>query len=148
MPALSNYLENKITDWLWRGQAFTPPATVYFSLFTTSPTDAGGGVEVVGAGYTRVARVGSLLNFSGTLATSQNVASTGTSGTTYNLTDIQFPDPVGGNWGIVVAMGVFDAATAGNLLVWGAITPSKTINNGDAPAKFAPAAWSFQLDTD
>lgn len=31
MAALSDYLENKIIDWLLRGQAFTPPATVYIA---------------------------------------------------------------------------------------------------------------------
>lgn len=27
-----DYLENKQTDWYWRGQSFTPPATHYFAL--------------------------------------------------------------------------------------------------------------------
>lgn len=148
MAALSNYLENKVQDWILRGQAYTPPATVYFALFTAAPTDAGGGVECAGGGYLRVARACSLVNFSGTQGVGTTAVSSGTSGTVYNNTDIQFPDPVGANWGIIVAMGVFDAATEGNLLMYGAVSPNKTVNNGDAAAKFATNAWSFQLDSD
>jgi len=36
----------------------------------------------------------------------------------------------GGNFGNVVAVGVFDASTAGNLLAWTTIT-SATVNDGD-----------------
>lgn len=32
MSAKTNYLENKIIDWFYRGQAFTPPANHFFSL--------------------------------------------------------------------------------------------------------------------
>ncbi len=32
MTAKSNYLENKIIDLVFRGQTFTPPATIFFSL--------------------------------------------------------------------------------------------------------------------
>lgn len=34
MLAKSHYLENKIADFLYRGQTFTPPATYYVALFT------------------------------------------------------------------------------------------------------------------
>lgn len=36
MAAKTNYLENKVIDWLLRGQAFTPPATVYVGLIVTT----------------------------------------------------------------------------------------------------------------
>ena len=45
MSAFSDYVENKLIDWMLRGQAFTPPATVYVALFTSAPADAGGGTE-------------------------------------------------------------------------------------------------------
>ena len=41
MAHKSDYLENKLIDWFWRGQAFTPPVTLYFALFTAS-TGTGG----------------------------------------------------------------------------------------------------------
>ena len=36
MPAVSDYLANKLTDWELRGQTFTPPATVYVALLLCS----------------------------------------------------------------------------------------------------------------
>ena len=36
MSGISNYLANKIADWELRGQAFTPPATVYVALLLCS----------------------------------------------------------------------------------------------------------------
>ena len=37
MTALSDYLENKIIDYVLRAQAFTAPATVYVGLLTAAP---------------------------------------------------------------------------------------------------------------
>ena len=49
MAALSNYLQNKIIDWYFRGQSLTPPATVYVGLFTTNDNAGNSsGVEVSG----------------------------------------------------------------------------------------------------
>lgn len=36
MGALTNYTENKVNDMILRGQAFTPPATVYFGLIVAT----------------------------------------------------------------------------------------------------------------
>lgn len=145
MAAMSDYLENKIIDWLLRGQAFTAPATVYVALFTTAPTDAGGGVEVSGGSYARVAVSSSLANWAGTQAAGSTTASTGTGGTTSNNGTITFPAPTAA-WGVVTSFGVFDAASAGNLLFYANLTTPKTINNGDAAPSFAAGALTFQDD--
>ena len=145
MSAMTDYLENKIVDWLLRGQAFTPPATVYVGLFAAAPSDAGGGTEVTGGSYARVAVSSSLANWAGTQAAASTVASSGTSGTTSNNAAITFPAPTA-NWGTVTHFGVFDASTAGNLLFEAAMTTSKTINSGDAAPSFAAAALTFQID--
>lgn len=147
MAALSNYAENKLLDWIFRGQSFVPPGTLYFAVFTVAPTDAGGGTEVSGGGYARVAVAASLVNFAGTQGAGTTSSSSGTSGTTSNNIDIQFPSPTA-NWGTVVAMAVFDAATGGNMLVYGPVAPAKTVNSGDLPPKFSTGQWVFQLDTD
>ena len=47
------------------------------------------------------------------------------------------------NWGTVVAFGIHDAATTGNLLVWGPLTVNKTINNGDPAPKFTAGSLSI-----
>lgn len=145
MAAMSDYLENKIVDWLLRGQTFTPPTSVYVGLFTAAPTDAGGGTEVSGNAYARVAIASSLANWAGTQAAASTTASTGTSGTTSNNGAVNFPTPTPSGWGTVVAFGLFDALTAGNLLFYGNLTVSKTINAGDT-VTFAAASLSIQID--
>lgn len=145
MAAKSNYLENKIIDWLFRGQTFTPPATLYVALFTVAPSDTGGGTEVTGGAYARVAVTSSLANWAGTQAAASTVASSGTGGTTSNNAAITFPAPTA-NWGSIVAFGIFDAVTAGNLLVYGTLSAAKTVNNGDAAPSFPAAALTYQED--
>lgn len=145
MAALSDYLENKLIDRLFRGQAYTFPTNLYFGLLTAAPSDSGGGTEVSGGSYARVEIAASMANFAGTQAAGSTTASSGTSGTTSNNVDITFPVP-SGNWGVVSYVGVYDASTSGNLLCWGALTTPKTVNNGDSAPVFQPEAFSFNLD--
>jgi hypothetical protein len=145
MAAMTDYLENKIIDWLLRGQSFTPPSTVYVGLFTAAPTDAGGGTEVSGGSYARVGVACTLANWAGTQGAGSTTASTGSSGTTSNNVAITFPAPTA-NWGTVTAFGLFDAPTGGNLLIYGNLTTPKTINNGDGAPSFAAGALTFQDD--
>lgn len=143
--SMSDYLENKLTDALLRGQAYTMPATVYVALATTTGSDAACGTEVTGGSYARVAVTSSLANWAGTQGAGTTVASTGTSGTTSNNASVTFPAPTAA-WGTVTEFCVFDASTAGNLLFRAALTTSKTINNGDAAPSFAAGALTFQID--
>ena len=149
MAAMSDYLENKLIDFVFRGQAFTPTTNTFVGLLTSAPNDANTGsnvVEVSGGGYDRVAVGSSLLNWSGTQSNSANTTSTGISGTTYNINAITFPAPSGANWGVINAFGLFDASTGGNLLFYGTLTTPKTVNNGDAAPTFSAQALSIQLD--
>ena len=130
MSQMSDYLENKVIDWLFRGQAFTPPANMFVAAFTAAPTDAGGGTEVSGGAYARVSYASTLANWAGTQAAASTVASTGTGGQTSNNNAIVFPT-ASANWGTVVAVALFDASTAGNMLCWANLTSSKTVNSGD-----------------
>lgn len=145
MAAMSDYLENKLIDQLFRGQAFTFPSTLHVALLTAAPSDTGGGTEVTGGSYARVPVTASLANFAGTQSAGSTTASSGTSGTTSNNGAISFPAPTA-NWGTVVAFGIYDAASAGNLLFSGSLGTNKTINNGDAAPSFAAAALSIQID--
>lgn len=155
MAALSDFLENKLIDFFFRAQALgvtgataaagTGPSTLYVALLTAAPSDAGGGTEVSGGSYARVAVTSSLANWAGTQAAASTTASSGTSGTTSNNSAITFPAPTA-NWGVVTHVGVYDASTGGNLLFYSALTTSKTINNGDAAPSFAAAALTFQID--
>lgn len=147
MGAKTDYLENKLIDFLFRGQGYTPPATLYVGLFisTGSPSDAGGGTEVSGGSYARVGVAASLANFAGTQSAGSTTASSGTGGTTSNNGAITFPAPTAA-WGTVGAFGLFDAASGGNLLAYSALTTNKTINSGDAAPSFAAGALTFQED--
>lgn len=113
MSDFSDYLENKILDHVFRNTSYTPAAAVYLGLYTSAPSDAGGGTEVSGAGYARQA-----ITFG---------AASG--GAISNTAAVQFTAS-GGNYGTVTHVGIFDAATTGNLLAWKDIT-SVTVNNGN-----------------
>lgn len=144
MASASDFLENRLIDWLLRGQSFTPPATVYVALLTSAPSDAGGGTEVSGGSYARVAVAGSLANWAGTQSAGSTTASSGTGGATSNNGAITFPTP-SANWGVVTYFGIFDAAASGNLLFHAALTTAKTINNGDPAPSFAAGALTLTV---
>ena len=144
MAAMSNFLENKIIDQIFRGQAYSLPTTLYVGLFTAAPTDTGGGTEVSGGDYARASVAASLANFAGTQGAGTTSASSGDTGTTSNNASITFVTP-GATWGTVSGFGVFDAATDGNLLFYGTLSISKTINQGDT-VTFPAASLSVQID--
>lgn len=130
MSAMSDYLENKLVDQLFRGQAAPTTTNLYVGLLTAAPSDSGGGTEVTGNNYSRVTVASSLANWAGTQSAGSTVASSGTGGQTSNNNAITFNTP-SGTWGTVTHFGVYDAASAGNLLFYGALTIAKTINQSD-----------------
>lgn len=131
----SDYLENKLIDHLFRTATFAKPAALYIALLTAAPTDAGGGTEVVGGGYARVNLAPLDTNWKATQGGTSG-ASAGTGGVTANAVSIAFPAP-SANWGTVTHFGIYDASTAGNLLIWDALTAARTILNGDPAPSFA-----------
>jgi hypothetical protein len=84
-------------------------------LYTAAPTDAGGGTQVSGNAY---ARVSVAFTVSGTTTAATNSAA------------VEFAAATA-SWGTIVAVGIFDASTSGNLLAWADLTTSKTIDTGD-----------------
>lgn len=155
MAAMSDFLENKIIDWYFRAQAIgitgasaaagTGPTSLYVALLTAAPSDTGGGTEVTGGAYARVAVTSSLANWAGTQAAGSTTASTGNSGTTSNNAAITFPAPTA-NWGTITHFAIYDASTGGNPQYYGALSTSKTVNNGDAAPQFAAGTLSIQID--
>jgi hypothetical protein len=134
---MSDYLENKLVDHIFRGRTYTAPTTIFIGLFTVAPSDSGGGTEVTGGSYARVQHGPSDTTWEATQGGTPAAASSGTGGATQNAGTITFPVPTG-NWGQVVAIGIFDAVTGGNLLFYGTLTNPKNVNTGD-PAPFFPA---------
>ena len=123
------YLENAALGWL-KGTTYpAAPANTYVALFTAAPSDSGGGTEVSGGSYARVAIASSGWSaISGGGASPEQITNSGA---------VTFPTPTA-NWGTVVAIGLFDASTAGNLLYWNSIS-SQVINSG-VQASFAGGA--------
>lgn len=141
MSAKSDYLENKFIDLMFRGRSYSPPATLYFALFTAAPSDSGGGTEVSGTGYARVAVATGDAAFLATQGGTSG-ASSGTGGQTSNANAITFPAP-GGAWGVATHWGAFDASSGGNLLVHGTLAAVKTINGGDPAPAFGVGALVY-----
>lgn len=115
-----NYLNNALLDHVLGNIPYTPPATLYFALYTAAPTDAGGGTEVTGGSYARIGVTNNSTNFPAASNQTKKNA---------NLIDF---GTASANWGTIVAVGVFDQLTGGNLLYWGPLTVNKTINAGDS----------------
>jgi hypothetical protein len=109
---LTNYLENKLIDHFLGTTSYTMPDDVYIALFTVAPADAGGGTEVTGGSYAR-----QIATFSGA-----------SSGATSNDSNIDFEDMPAAT---TVAIGIFDALTSGNMLLYGTLTTNKTTDAGD-----------------
>ena len=114
MSEFSNFLEDALINATLRATTYTSPATVYVSLWTTDPTDAGSGTEVSGGSYARTAV---------TFGAPSN-------GATTNSAAVEFPQATA-SWGTVGWIGLNDAATSGNLLYHTALDASKTIDIGD-----------------
>jgi len=113
MSSFTDFLENELLDHAFRGASWTAPSSVHLALFTANPSDSGGGTEVSGSGYSRQA-----ITFGAASA-----------GAISNTAAVAFTAS-GGSFGSVTAIGIFDAATTGNMLAWDAIT-SATVGDGD-----------------
>ncbi len=98
------------------GSAFTAPSTLHVALYTVAPSDTGGGTEVSGGAYARQ---------TGTFSVS------GTNPTTASNTGaIEYPTATAG-YGTVVAVGILDASSGGNLLAYANLDSSKVVSTGD-----------------
>jgi hypothetical protein len=111
MAGKTDYLENRILDHFFNAVASTAPANIYLALFTATPSDSGGGTEVSGNAYARQS-----ISFG---------AASG--GQVANDVAVNFPAATPSGWGTIVAVAIFDASTAGNMLYWAALSPNQTV---------------------
>jgi len=131
MTALSNYAELAVLNLLFKNTAFTAP-NAYLALFTSDPTDAGSGTEVASSyDYARVQIDNKMAAASG--------------GSIVNNANITFAPANGGSFGTVTHIGIYDAATSGNLLAHGQLAASKQIDDGDT---FQITTGSLTISTD
>lgn len=123
---LTNYLESKLIDHFLGTTTYTKPSAVYVALFTVTPGEAAGGTEVTGGSYARQAAT----------------FGAASSGSTTNSTNIDF---AGMPAATTVAIGIFDASTSGNMLLYGALTTNKTTDAGDT-LRIATGSLSVSID--
>lgn len=98
------------------------PTTVYAALFTVSPGEAGtltNEITTTGSGYGRIA-----------ITAKMNVADA-TTGIASNNTAITF-GPATTDWGTITHVAICDAVTAGNMLMYGALTVVQTTPIGES----------------
>lgn len=108
---LTNYAEDKLLDHVLGTASYTMPTT-YVALYTVAPTDASAGTEVTGGSYARQAG-------------SFSVSSGGASSNSGNLDFTGMPTCT------VVAVGITDALSGGNILVYGSLASNKSLDAGD-----------------
>ncbi len=111
--SFSDTFETRVLTWVFTNSSATRPTAWYVALFTSAPSDAGGGTEVSGGAYAR-----------------QSVTFSVSGNTATNSGAIEYPTATAG-YGTVTHVGIFDASTGGNLIAYAALTASKTIDTGD-----------------
>lgn len=131
---VSTDTSTKIAGHVWRATAYTAPTTICWALLTSAPSDSSTGATISEASYTGYAR--GQLNPS----TSNYTAPTST-GQSCNNATITFGSAATSGPTVVTHFAALDSCTigSGNVIVYGTLTASKTVNNGD-PAPTAPAS--------
>lgn len=121
MSAASDFLENAVLDHVLGNTAYTPAGTLYLGLFTNGSGSAAANLEA-----------GTLTDevSGGSYARKTIAFDTASGGSSDNSATVTF-DAATANWGTITHVAVMDAATSGNVLFWGAVTTSKTIETGD-----------------
>lgn len=133
MPSTTHFNHKALNLVFGRTAYPSRPSTLYFALFTTAPTAGGGGTEVTGGGYARKGMAANSANFAVISGTSPMV----------NSVAIQFPLCTA-DWGTVVAWGIYDAATGGNLLFFDSLGSPSLIVAGQR-ASIAASAVSISM---
>lgn len=110
----TNYMIPKIIDHITTVASYTPVATVYIALYAANPTAADSATEFSTGSYAR-----------------QSMAFTAaSSGATENTSDVTFPTATA-DVGVASYFVIKTASSAGNGLIYGALTSTYDIKNGD-----------------
>lgn len=133
MTQATDVLEADIRAHYFRTATAAKPTTIDVALYTAAPGETGGGTEVTGGSYARVAR--NPLDANWTAASLVN-------GLTDNAAAITFPAPTA-NWGVVTHYAIIFSILG--MGVYGTLTAPKTINNGDAAPSFAIGALTITV---
>jgi hypothetical protein len=127
LAGFTDYLEAKLLDHIFTDPAYTPPSTLYLGLLSgTASDDAGGGLTEVSTSGTAYARIA--------LTASDFAAATGTAPVTKSSSAAKSFAQATANYasgGNITYWGIWDASSAGNLLMIGQLTTAKPVLSGD-----------------
>jgi hypothetical protein len=136
--SFTNFLASELLDHLFTDGAYSPPATLHIGLSSTTPAENGTNVtEPSGGSYARVATTAA--DWAAATSADPSVKTTTAAKTFPQAT----ADWVSG--ADLTHFVLYDAASGGNLLAFGALTTPKPVLNGDT-ASFASGALSLSLD--
>lgn len=121
---------NKDLGFSFGGTTYSPPATYYIALSTSDTITEEGFTEPVGNGYARVA----VTNSTDSFTTASNKSISTKIGISFNIST--------GTWGTVYAVGIYDAASLGNLLYYQALAVSRDVP-ADTTLRFESGAITF-----
>lgn len=128
MGDMTNSEESAYLSYRFKGGAMTALANSYVGLFSASPGETGGGTEISGNGYARLAMA----------QADWGAVTDAEPSTIANAAQKNFAQATA-DWATILSIGIFDASTAGNLMYFKVLGTSKTVNNGDT-AKFNAGA--------
>ena len=115
MAQMSDYLEDKLIDHVFRNTTFTVPGVIHLALFSTDPLDDASGTELedgTSPAYTRI-------------TITMGVPSNGVS---VNTNELLFSAATG-DWVTVTHVAIFDEATGGNMLMHKILTTPVSVLN-------------------
>lgn len=129
---MSTYLANAVLDHVFLNDAYTPETHIYVALSTETIFDSDTGSTITEPDDAAYARI------------QMDTWNTASGGASSNDGVIAFPKPTE-SWGIITYVALIAALTAGNVLLFGALTTPQEVNAGDDPVEFADKALDITL---
>lgn len=127
---MTNYLANAVLNHVFKNTPLSQFTNLYVGLSTSNPTDTGSLTgEPTGNGYARVVH---------------NSWTVSTTGTSENNGAITFAEATG-SWGTITHGFLIDGITAGNMLLYAALTSSQNVTSGDV-VEYASGAFDISID--
>lgn len=113
--SFSNTFETHVLNYVFTSTSVTRPTAWYVALFTSNPGETDGGTEV---------------STSGTAYARQSISFTVSGNEATNSAAIEFPTATA-SFGTVSHIGIYTAASLGDLVAYSALDTSKDITTGD-----------------
>lgn len=131
--AITYYSGNRVLDYNFGNTSYSPPATYYFGLSTTTINiDGTGATEPSGGAYARVGLTNNKTNW----GNASNASLT-------NSAAVQFTESTA-SWGTITYVFLSDASTSGNIYWFDALSPARTVASATT-VLFAIGAITVQM---